>query len=81
MGDLWAFVTFTTACSSSKIYFQTFAQDFFAVCISGGLFLPVGLTDILATRTVVIGTVAVEPADVTDVAIGSFLTAFRIMIR
>ena len=45
------------------------------------LLLLVGLIDILATRTVVIGTVAVEPADVTDVAIGSFLTAFRIMIR
>ena len=41
----------------------------------------VGLIDVLATRTVVIGTFAVEPADVTDVDIGSFLTAFRIMIR
>ena len=41
----------------------------------------VGLTDIPATRTVVIGTVAPKSADVTSVTIGSFLTAFRRMLR
>jgi hypothetical protein len=41
----------------------------------------VGLTDILATRTVVIGTVVLEQDDVTGITIGSFLTAFRRMLR